>query len=156
MRRLIALLLVAAPVPGAAVARPAAATLCHADEQPLFACPLGTRLVAICGGGGSAIYRFGRPGRIDLQATGLGYAQTAFSGGGETQISFTRAGTRYIVFDRRVRTGFGAGGQNDPQFSAGVVVQRSGRTLSTRLCRSDASIAAAAAQVIPAAAFVRH
>ncbi len=152
----IALLLGSGKLDHAAALPAISATLCRADEQPLFSCPLATRLVAVCGGADGAVYRFGRPGHVELEATVLGLAETAFSGGGETQISFRHGGYRYIVFDRTVRTGFAADGHNDSQFSAGLVVQRGDTTVSTQLCRTDATIKAAAAKVLPRSTFQSH
>ena len=139
----------------AAPRRAASVTLCRGSEKPLFACPFGVKQVAVCGGEGGAIYRFGRPGHVDLHATGLGYAEKAYSGGGETQISFAQGGYRYIVFDRTVRTGFAADGHNDTQFSAGLVLKHGDTTISTMLCTTDASIAATAT-ALPATAFIPH
>jgi hypothetical protein len=62
-------------------------SLCRAPETVLFTCAVRTKTVSVCGKGQSgAVYRFGRPGHIELEATDLHFAYTGFSGGGEEQI----------------------------------------------------------------------
>lgn len=64
-----------------------AVSLCRAPETVLFTCAVRTKTVSVCGKGQSgAVYRFGRPGHIELEATDLHFAYTGFSGGGEEQI----------------------------------------------------------------------
>jgi hypothetical protein len=121
-----------------------AASLCAANETPLFQCRVGRKMAAVCGGrsGGRtyAQYRFGRPGALELtypnSRNGSGTLRRAsipFSGGGEAQFHFTSGNHQYVVFSRTVRTSFGAGG-NNPEFSAGVTVRRNGRVLRTLGC----------------------
>ncbi|WP_448664496.1 hypothetical protein ACG3SL_07410 [Sphingomonas sp. CJ20] len=156
---LVAPLLVSAvPVPPAAPAAPAG--LCRAGETVLFTCGIAARQVSVCGSGSGATaaarYRLGTPAKVELEYPAAGqagrgtmaYASIPYSGGGETQIHFTSGGYTYVVYSRVVRTNFGPSGRHDPAFSAGVVVQRDGKTLSHRKCTAptDASVDLAAAQ----------
>lgn len=50
---------------------PASAGLCRATEPVLFSCPLGRKLVPVCGTGKDATYRFGRRGAVEMTAQGL-------------------------------------------------------------------------------------
>lgn len=132
----ILLTALAAARPSAAMAQPSPArSLCRAPEAVLFTCQVGSKTVSICGQEkGGALYRFGRPGRIELEATDLHRAHDGWSGGGETQVYADTPTHRYVVYDRMVRTGFGADGHNDPKETVGVMVQSGGQTISSRLC----------------------
>lgn len=147
---------VAAVLIAAMIAAPAAATLCRPGEVPVFSCAIGTRVAAVCTGRGGPVYRFGRPGRVELTARNLSIATRAYSGGGETQISFRRGAFTYVVYDRTVRTAFGADGRNDPAITAGVAVRRGGRTISDRQCRGEATLDTARAARLPAGGFIEH
>lgn len=132
-----------------------APSLCARGETSLFSCPIGGKLVSVCGrAGGGATYRYGRPGRVEMRATDLRFAQRGYSGGGEQQIWFANSGYRYVIYDRVVRTAFGADGKHDPQASAGLMVQHGGRTVSNRGC--GGGIASRAAGAMPRGDFVEH
>lgn len=124
----------------------------------MFACPIGSKLVSICGRAGGAVYRFGRPARVELEAGGLRFAERAFSGGGETQVSFEREGSRYIVYDRLVRTAFGGDGRHDAQASAGVLVRKAGKTILDAQCvgSSGGGMDSALAKYIPPGHFIER
>jgi hypothetical protein len=110
-------------------------SLCSVDEEVLFSCVLAGKFASVCGQSpGQAVYRFGRPGRTELQAGGLRRASVMFSGGGESQIHFGRSGYRYVLFDRTMRSDFGRGGRNSPEFSSGLVVLGNGRLLKSMGC----------------------
>lgn len=110
------------------------ATACPADESPIFACKFkdGKR-VTVCGAGEwSGRYRFGGA-TPEIAINGGRYASVMYSGGGEAQIAFDNGDTRYIVFSRVVRTGFGDEG-NKPAISDGIVIERAGKYQSIRIC----------------------
>lgn len=143
--------------PGRAMA--SAAALCQAGEEALFQCQAGARTIALCAGTSAGErfvqYRFGRPGSVELAypargMAGLSRATVPFSGGGETQVNFTNAGTRYSLFSSTVRTGFGDG-PNMPQFNAGVRVLQSGRPAMEFTCTApaDASFAEGVYDLLP-------
>jgi len=126
-------------------------SLCARGEVVIFHCPVGRKMVSVCGGQRPtphAQYRFGVPGDIELAfpgpgQTGLSVAIESYSGGGAQQIRFANGGYDYAAYSRTVRTGFGRDGLNRPSFSDGVMVRRNGRLVANRACttamRSDAA-----------------
>lgn len=116
-------------------------SLCRANEQVVFQCPIGGRMASVCAGRSLDVptvqYRFGRPGKIELEhpkaAGKLSWARTGYSGGGELQINFSNEGYRYVLYSRMVRTGFGAEG-NNPKSETGVAVIRRNKVISDRRC----------------------
>ena len=162
-RRVAAALLLAAglmPSVGYTAPRPShsAASLCMISEETVFSCPIGKKIASVCGHDASAVYRFGKPGHVELEARGLSFAERTFSGGGESQISFDNKGYRYIVFDSLVRTSFGADGQHDAQAKTGLIIQRSDKTVSNVKCggSAEAAIGSSAAKYMPTGVFVVH
>ena len=98
---------------------------------------MGARTVSICGRTkeqGGAVYRYGRPGRLEVEATDLHRAFEGWFGGGETQAYVDTPTHRYVVFDRMVRTGFDEEGHNIPRMTQGLLVQSGGRTVVNREC----------------------
>ncbi|MEO7055446.1 MAG: hypothetical protein ABI281_05750, partial [Caldimonas sp.] len=110
-RAAVAFLMAVCAGPGAAVG------LCSADEQAIFSCVVAGsgKTVSLCAskalekGRGTLAYRFGRPGRIELtfpDAAAAGDSLVQFrhahymrSRVDRTELSFTRAGHDYAVFD---------------------------------------------------------
>lgn len=123
-----------------------AESLCHAFEAVLFSCQVGSKTVSICGGQqergqdkagegqAGAVYRYGLPGRVELEATDLHQAFEGWAGGGETQVYADTPMHRYVVYDRMVRTGFDREGHNLSQMTQGLLVQSGGRMISSRNC----------------------
>ena len=107
---------------------------------------------------GKAIYRFGRPGHVELQSRDLHIAEQDYSGGGEDQVWFQANGYRYIVYSRTVRTNFGPSGQHDPQTTSGLVVQKDGHAVLSAKCggEGDQPIVAKTYGVVPAGPFTPH
>jgi hypothetical protein len=135
------------------------ASLCDVGETVLFSCPLRGRLVSVCGQAPArSIYRFGRPGRIELQSRDLRHASRMFSGGGESQIHFERDGYRYILFDRTVRASFASEGRNEPQVSSGLLVQHAGRLRTSTPCggSGEAAVSSALAAYMPEGVYIPH
>lgn len=150
----VLLAFLAAAHPGDA---PAAEALCRAPEAVLFTCEVGAKTVSICGQGpGRAVYRFGRPGHIELEATDLHLAERAFAGGGETQVYADTPTHRYIVYDRMVRTTFEDEGRHDPQAEAGLVVQKGGRTISSQRCTPPTTFDRITRMLVPAGDYAPH
>ena len=113
-------------------------SLCTSGEKELFSCPIHSKILSICGmPDGKAAYRFGRPGHVELQSRDLRLAEQGYSGGGEDQVSFQTNGYRYVIYARTVRTDFGDSGQNAPQSTSGLFVQKNGRTLSSVGCGGE-------------------
>ena len=113
---------------------------CSVEEVPIFACNLenGNR-VAVCGlGEYVGEYRYGNS-KPELTITGGEFANVMYSGGGESQIAFTNAGYRYVVFARMVRTNFTAGEPNYPAMSDGIIVLRGESFVEMQLCDGPTS-----------------
>ena len=109
----------------------------------------------MCGKGRGATYRFGLPGRIELTSDKLTSAYEMYSGGGETQIAFTNGDYTYVVFDRTRRMSVGRG--NDTSFSNGLLIRRSGRTVSAARCRTDSPMSPGSVErALPKGPFVYH
>ena len=125
-------------------------SLCTAGETSIFSCPLGAKHVSVCGSGKQAVYRYGMPGKVELTSRNLTLAKQAYSGGGETQIQVRNNDYTYILFDKTSRTGFGSGGQNDPDSRSGLLVRHAGKTLSMKECGDDAPIPSRASAFISA------
>ena len=135
-----------------------AGTLCMPIEQPLFSCPIGGKLVSVCGRGGGAVYRFGAPHRVGLELRGLRFAERDFSGGGESQITLEDKDYQYILYDTIKRTSFGANGRHDPEEKSGLVIRHGATTVSSRTCAgsSQSGISSSAAEYMPGGEFVSH
>ena len=110
-------------------------SLCQRPEMVLFSCWVEAKVVSICGQKqGGAVYRFGRPDRIELEATDLHFNDHGFSGGGETQVYVDTPTHRYIVYDKVIKTTLNDKGRYNPRETAGLVVQSRGRTVASREC----------------------
>ena len=114
---------------------------CASDEQELFSCTAGAKRIAVCGvinaqGQKTAQYRFGSAEKAEIVLDGGRFANTPYSGGGESQIQFANGGVRYIVYSRTIRTGFDEEG-NKPEFTDGVWVVRGDENLADRQCTAD-------------------
>ena len=169
---LLALALPLAVAPG--VAKPPVAAdmarsrLCHPGEAVIFACNIGAKLAAVCGGKSPsgarcAQYRYGVPGKLELTypgdgaSGGLAHAETAYSGGGESQILFKNAGFQYVVYSRMVRTNFKANEPNNPAFEAGVAVMKGDKLVGNRKCANPSDVdvdVAAASKFMPEGEFI--
>jgi hypothetical protein len=137
--------------------------LCRKDEQIVFGCNLGKKVLSLCASAGSSStdttfqYRFGTPSHLELQVPDtlslakdhFWFSSTAYSGGGAAHIRFVNADYEYVLFDSTVRTNFGKSGRHDPQFDAGVLILHQGKTVSLRHCSNDAAIQAIAYKQIP-------
>jgi hypothetical protein len=137
-------------------------SLCRVPEMALFSCKIGIKVVSICDqpqgdqAQAGAVYRFGRPGHVELEVTGLHYAQQGFAGGGETQVYADTPTHRYIVFDEIVRTNFGPDGHHDPQADSGLFVQSGGKIVSSHPCTEALTFSQLAEKLIPAGDYVPH
>ncbi len=113
-------------------------SLCSPSEPVLFTCRIGAKTVSICGrspdGRAGAVYSYGRPGRVELEASDLHRASRAFSGAGETQVYADTDTNRYVVYDRMTRAGVDPQGHNLPEATQGLLVRSGARTISDRSC----------------------
>ncbi|OYX70945.1 MAG: hypothetical protein B7Y95_14085 [Rhizobiales bacterium 32-66-11] len=139
-----ATLMPAALTPAAAAP---AGTLCHPDEAVIFSCPAGARTVSICASGdldagsGLVLYRYGRPGRVELTypdpavppAQAFTAGRLMFAGGGGAWFRFEKTPFRYTVF-----TAIGKWNpKGGPLALAGVAVEKDGKGLADIACDGD-------------------
>jgi hypothetical protein len=122
------------------------ATLCAADEQVVFSCSTGPKLISICASSGegkpakSLHYRFGKPDHIELSypespgspADGFTSGAMMFSGGGGAWLRFSRAPYQYTIFSAVGK--WGPGGS--PKDLAGVAVNQNSMEIANIACRS--------------------
>lgn len=132
------------------------ASLCAAREPVFFSCLIGTKQVAACGAKSGARYRYGSPSMIELEVATVTSVSRGFAGGGETQITASHGDYHYTVYDRIVRTSFGADGRHDPAFSSGLIVRRGGRTISARRCNDEPIMTSDPTEAIAKGSFVAH
>lgn len=123
-----------------------AGSLCHAPEAILFTCQVEAKTVSICGlqqkqregeagaDQAGAVYRYGRQGRVEMEAIDLHRAFEGWAGGGETQVYADTPTHRYVVYDRMVRTGFDREGHSLLQMTQGLLVRSGKRTVLNRGC----------------------
>jgi hypothetical protein len=145
----------------AAPAAPHPIGLCTAAERPIFSCGTSRQIVSVCAGARGVQYRAGRPGHVVLaspaKSAGLSYANTAYSGGGESQVRFVTAHYAYVVWSGVYRTGFKT--TNDPLFESGVIVRKGSTVVSARKCVAprDADLDLSLAQkLLPEGDFTEH
>lgn len=118
-------------------------TLCATDEESLFACTTGKKLVSVCASKGWSTdrghlqYRFGQPGKPEIvipsSATttpmeSAQYGVLTFSGGGGAYLRFRRNGYQYVVYTAI------SGSWGD---RAGVVVEKESKRISSIKCQGD-------------------
>ena len=125
------------PAPGAVET---AANHCSAQEQTLFNCSTGKKVVSVCAtqdlsaDAGSVQYRYGRPGAPELvyPTTAAGWRKLThsgvltFAGGGGAYLTFTNGPYRYVVY-----TAIGRGWGE----KAGVVVEKNGKRVASLPCK---------------------
>lgn len=140
--RLIALAFAAAGLCASAVGAP---TECRPTEQTLFSCSLGQKKIAVCASqgwsaqAGTLQYRFGLSKGAELvlprgphtaPAASARAGSMMFSGGGGATLRFSSGKVDYIVYTA-TSSSWGD--------SAGVVVEREGKTLRALKCRGQAT-----------------
>ncbi len=92
--------------PGAiASSRTQSASQCLAGESVVYSCRFGSRIGSVCAGGGGAHYRFGKPGRAEIDiASAADWSNvrigmvTGQQGGSQHHIRFTQGDSHYIVY----------------------------------------------------------
>ncbi|MGU7775355.1 hypothetical protein ACV229_34950 [Burkholderia sp. MR1-5-21] len=123
--------------------------LCATKETVIFNCEFKNSVSSLCQSleGGALIYRNGVDGRINLKISDgkndvFFFSNTPYAGGGEAHIRFSRSGYTYYLYDKTVK------GDEGPVFSAGIVIYKGGKKISSFACINDASIRAGAYQSI--------
>lgn len=115
-------------------------SLCQADEDIVFACSTGKKLISVCASqnlsaaDGYVQYRFGNEGNIEMSvpeskahpskfSTG---GSLMYSGGGGAYMRFNNGGYGYVVY-----SGMGKGWDKQ-----GVAVEKDGKLLTNILCKN--------------------
>lgn len=143
----LSLCLVAGVAPAAPQPQPAG-SLCDKAEKVIFSCPIKkpAKIVSLCSSvnvskdQGYVVYRFGLPGKIELEfPKSLAGTQASFKYShylraqvDETEISFTSEGYRYAIFDDYY------GDQNPAIHQQGVRVNAPDDKETTLSCRGRA------------------
>jgi hypothetical protein len=121
--------------------------MCTKGEVTVFECRIGKKKVSACAGGvGSSSkfvqYRYGAERKTELKLpknshvrnSFVNFSRAIYSGGGETQIRFSRGEYSYIIYDRVQRSNFSIGKGNDPKFDSGIIIVKGKTVLSNRQC----------------------
>ncbi len=114
--------------------------MCRSSETTLFSCTFEKTVISVCRQGGRPIARMKKPGAAGTVSRNLSFASEGYSGGGQSQISFGSAARKIIVYDKLIRTGFDASGQNDAELSTGAMVVQNGKVVSHQQCRQATRI----------------
>jgi hypothetical protein len=107
--------------------------------ETVFACSFGTRRVEVVREGGRLTYRFGRPGRPELELAGdaasgtLFYHRTLYARGEDQTLRFTRGDFSYVIFSGWSAPNRYLEGARD---DSGLLVLRCGRVIRRMNCRA--------------------
>jgi hypothetical protein len=110
-----------------------------ADHEQIFQCGFGARQVEVVRDGAALTYRFGRPGRpeLEISATAAGgnihYHRTLYPHGEAQSLRFTRGFYAYVVFNVFQTPGYY---QDDAIDQSGLLVLRNRRRIARMNCRS--------------------
>jgi len=121
-------------------------SLCAGNEEIVFSCHVGRKIISLCRPSESPralTYRYGTPEHLELvhpgrepDAKGEFYTSSSpLFGGGETTLAFTRAGYEYKIYSKIGRADSGEPQEDrTPIFEDGLVISRSGKTLRQLVC----------------------
>jgi hypothetical protein len=124
-------------------------SLCANDEDALFSCPIGSKVLSVCASrdlsasSGYVQYRFGNKDRPELifpqarvhPAKYFAYGELSYSSGGGFYLRFNNAGSFYTVYSAEARSYSGGADTIKAWESAGVVVEGEGKVRSHLKCR---------------------
>ena len=109
-----------------------------AAPETLFACSFGTRQVEIVRDGELFRYRFGAPGRTELELSGdaaggtVFYHRTLYARGEDQTLRFANGGYSYVIFNGWSAPDHALRGARD---YSGLLVLRGGRVIRRLDCR---------------------
>ena len=113
------------------------ALLAQAPEPPetIFQCGFGTRQVEVVRDGAVLTYRYGRPGRWEMEVRGnVSYHRTLYPRGEDQTLRFANGAYSYVVFNAFQTPDYRQEGARD--FS-GILVLRNSRVIRRLDCRTD-------------------
>jgi hypothetical protein len=127
---------------GSATARAPDANLCQAGESVEFNCKAGAKVISLCGSGDVIHYRFGRPGRPEMNFPASSqparsvfhYSATGYSGGGEARVRFLNGAFEYVVYTANLAGDWHSDGTRDHEERYGVLVRKGGRNVANIRC----------------------
>lgn len=160
MRKLVAFVMISAPIlpilffalqgspfESIITQKPPTSTHCQAHEQKIFSCQIqkSQKILSLCAVAnkpqhpGYLHYRFGNPGKVELQfpqSTQNTYAQfrwqtIGYSGGWDTRIQFANGGYRYQVYDRAIKVDM-----SHKDRSGGVLVYKGSKQVAQLSCQT--------------------
>ena len=129
---------------------PVEGTLCKARETVMFACPSGQKQIAVCAAaaGGSPFgalhYRFGSRSNTKLEFPAQAVPPRQFASGNRlgdgargtlVYLRLNHGDTSYTVFFEAVNPTYHG---TDASERSGVVIERRGKLLATRMCDKEA------------------
>ena len=123
-----------------ALALPAQADL---DHERIFQCGFGARQVEVVRDGAALTYRFGRPGRPEVEISGTAaggnvhYHRTLYPRGEDQSLRFTRGAYSYVIFNAFQTPDYRLEGARD---DSGLLVLRHGRRIARMNCRDEAEL----------------
>lgn len=131
--------------PGPVAAAPGSDSHCTADEDVVFTCKTGKKLLSVCASkdltanAGFIQYRFGPKGKPEMRlkepaehpSAFAAAAAVPFSGGNEVHIRFNGGDHNYVVYE----------GEGKGWIRAGVVVEKNGRKVANISCNDGVSAA---------------
>jgi hypothetical protein len=145
----VALVVAASIIAAAPAAKTGRNSLCDNDEQVVFSCAAGAKLISVCASHPATAgvpylqYRFGKPGmspELVLPAARVRPSRAAsgenvgYSGGGASWLRFRNGATSYVVY-----TGIGRWGDHGETIvKEGVAVEQSGRLVTHISCSNEA------------------
>lgn len=115
-----------------------AEALCETQETVSFSCGFKTKSVSVCRNDeGALIYRFGSKQNIELELkSDVHFSRTAYSGGGEGNLTFLNGNYKYVVYSRISNGDWLADGTREKVERAGVYVVKGEKLLTDIQCQS--------------------
>ncbi|WP_026970475.1 hypothetical protein [Aliagarivorans marinus] len=112
--------------------------LCLPDETPSFACGFSTKHVAVCRKGDERlVYRFGSKQHLELELQAdVHFSRTAYSGGGEGNLTFENGAYKYIVYSSISNGDWLDDGSRAKIERAGIYVVKNDQLLADIACQT--------------------
>lgn len=106
------------------------ATHCGKQEEVIFSCAIGKKVVSVCGEYKKMSYRFGAIGSPELVFSSVkpSGGTIMYSGGGGAYLRLPNEGYRYVLY-----TGIGRGWEKE-----GLALEKNGRLVKNFECKSSA------------------
>ena len=115
-----------------------AEALCKTNESVSFSCGFKTKSVSVCRNDDQAlIYRFGSKKNIELELkSGVHFSHTAYSGGGEGNLTFHNGNYKYVVYSSISNGDWLGDGTREKVERAGIYVVKGEKLLTDIQCQS--------------------